>query len=108
MTIHSIADVTWCSFCELSLYTKYHGCTTLHSGRFLVRVLVAEALASVAEALPSGCGGSARFFQKQSQLLVLGLRLEFDNKIFVRKVHKPNLRLSITFFCVKEFVYQAL
>ena len=29
-----------------------------------MRVLVAEALPSVAEALPSGCGGSARFFAK--------------------------------------------
>ena len=32
----------------------------------------------VAEALPPGCGGSAHFLQKQSQLLVLGL--EFDKK----------------------------
>ena len=39
-------------------------------------VLVAEALPSVAEALPPGCGGSAHFLQKQSQLLVLGLSLE--------------------------------
>ena len=47
---------------------------------FLVRGSVAEALPSVAEALPSGCGGSACFLQKQSQLLVLGLRLEFDKR----------------------------
>ena len=45
-----------------------------------MRVPVAEALPSVAEALPSGCGGSARFLQKLSQLPVLGLRLEFDIK----------------------------
>ena len=43
-----------------------------------MRVPVAEALPSVAEALPLGCGGSAQFLQKQSQLLVLGL--EFDKK----------------------------
>ena len=43
-----------------------------------MRVLVAEALPLVAEALPPGCGGSAQFLQKQSQLLVLGL--EFDKK----------------------------
>ena len=43
-----------------------------------VRVPVAEALPLVAEALPTGCGGSAHFLQKQSQLLVLGL--EFDKK----------------------------
>ena len=42
-----------------------------------MRVPVAEALPSVAEALPPGCGGFARFLQKHSQLLVLGL--EFDN-----------------------------
>ena len=51
-----------------------------------MRVPVAEALPLVAEALPSGCGGSARFLQKQSQLLVLGLRLEFNKKqIWVKK-----------------------
>ena len=44
----------------------------------LVRVPVAEALPLVAEALPPGCGGSAHFLQKQSQLLILGL--EFDKK----------------------------
>ena len=43
-----------------------------------MRVPVAEALPLVAEALPPGCGGSAHFLQKQSQLLVLGL--EFDKK----------------------------
>ena len=43
-----------------------------------MRVPVAEALPSVAEALPPGCGGSARFLQKQSQLLVLGLSLDLD------------------------------
>ena len=56
-----------------------------------MRVLVAEALPSVAEALPSGCGGSARFLQKQSQLLVLGLRLEFDkSKVKVKRVATAN------------------
>ena len=49
-----------------------------------MRVPVAEALPSVAEALLPGCGGSARFLQKQSQLLVLGLSLEFDNN-FLRR-----------------------
>ena len=39
-------------------------------------VPVAEALPSVAEVLPPGCGDFARFLQKLSQLLVLGL--EFD------------------------------
>ena len=47
-----------------------------------MRVPVAEALPSVAEALLPGCGGSARFLQKQSQLLVLGLSLEFDKRKF--------------------------
>ena len=35
-----------------------------------MRVLVAQALPPVAQALPPGCAGSARFLQKQSQLLV--------------------------------------
>ena len=46
-----------------------------------MRVPVAEALPSVAEALPSGCGGSAPFCNKQSPLLVQGLRLEFDKNL---------------------------
>ena len=41
-----------------------------------MRVPVAQALPPVAQALPPGCAGSARFLQKQSQLLVLGLSLE--------------------------------
>ena len=41
-----------------------------------MRVPVAEALPSVAEALPPSCGGSAQFLQKQSQLLVLGLKFD--------------------------------
>ena len=39
---------------------------------------IAEALPSVAEALLRGCGASAPFLQKKSQLLVLSL--EFDKK----------------------------
>ena len=45
-----------------------------------------QALPPFAQALPPGCACSVRFLQKQSQLLVLGLSLEFDKKNFLEKL----------------------
>ncbi len=55
-----------------------------------MRVPVAEALPSVAEALLPGCGGSARFLQKQSQLLVLGLEFDLYPSVAIEKVSSLN------------------
>ena len=45
------------------------------------------------EALPPGCGGSAHFLQKQSQLLVLGLK--FDNMIWLCQQSNGTILMKI-------------